>query len=455
MAGWTRRAGDTLEWARQWAAMVWGARPPRTHRDDGRPRHLLLIVRTFPPEVTGGVFRPHAIARYAGEQGWRTTVLAGRIKQETGSAGDYLVRSLPDQVRICRPAERPLAPIARLVPRVNGGLVEATELFELATRELDRDPPGAILASGPPFNTFITARHLARRYEARLILDYRDEWTVGTPIFVKIERLDRRQERLGLAQADAVVFVSESIRRLYVGAFPFLNDGRCHLIVNGWDPEDLLAAGIPPSPAAATKTARIPADPGEIRLTHVGTLGPHLQPDLFLRTLGTVLARRADLLRRLRLLFVGHASVEGRAAIERFPFPDCLTLVDRYLPKPEVLRIMRESTALLVLNGPTLERAIPGKLYEYLACRVPVLAYGDGGEIAEIVREIGGAWMVPLGDESLERCLDAISRGEEPPSDPGKIAGWLAGRTRQEMVKRICELAEQTAGPQAERRGRG
>jgi hypothetical protein len=63
--------------------------------------------------------------------------------------------------------------------------------------------------------------------------------------------------------------------------------------------------------------------------------------------------------------------------------------------------------------------------------------------------------MVPLGDESLERCLEAISRGKEPPTDPGKIARWLAGRTRQEMVKRICELAERTVAAQAGRRGRG
>jgi glycosyltransferase involved in cell wall biosynthesis len=413
----------------------------RNDRDPARLPHLAVLLQTFPPEVAGGVYRPLALAKYAALFGWRVTILAGRIRQKVGEAGEYLLRHLPKDAVVRRPEGPELRPVRRLLPRLEGGPMGSLELFDLGGSVLRSDLPDVLLATGPPFNSFVAGRHLADAFSVPLILDYRDEWTVGTPAFVTLGAGDRAFETACLGRADQVVFVTESIERLYRDAFPFLEAARCRTIRNGWDPGDVTSAEALDGDGAGTYSDAGPDIP---TILHAGTLGAHMTPGVFLEPVTRILARREDLRRGLRICFIGNASGEAPAQLAAFPFPDVLEATNRYLPKPETLARMRRAAAVLLLNGPKLERVIPGKFYEYLATGAPILVHGDAGEIAEIMRELEAGWIVPIGDDvALEAALERVAARSPRPGDPARIAAWLDLHTREAMSRRFFAVADE------------
>lgn len=448
-----RAAIDTVRAKARWSRMqrvaacaAWrsGTRneeSDRSGRDPARLLQLVVLAGTFPPEVSGGVYRPLALAKYAALSGWRVTVLAGRIRQKVGEAGEYLLRHLPKDAAVCRPDGAELRPVGRLLPRLEGGVLGLLELFDLGGSVLRSDPPDVVLATGPTFNSFVAGRHLADAFSVPLILDYRDEWTVGTPAFVTVGARDRVFETACLRRADQVVFVTESIERLYRKAFPFLEAARCRTIRNGWDPDDMVAAEALDDDGEGTSGDAGPDIP---TILHAGKLGLHMPPGVFLDPVSRILARRDDLRRRLRIRFIGEASGEAPAQLAAFPFPDVLEITDRYLPKPQALAQMRRAAAVLLLNGPTLERTIPGKLYEYLATGAPILVHGDAGQIGEIMRELEAGWIVPIGDDAaLEVALEGVAARTPRLGDPARIAAWLDVHTREAMSRRFFAAADE------------
>ena len=63
-----------------------------------------------------------------------------------------------------------------------------------------------------------------------------------------------------------------------------------------------------------------------------------------------------------------------------------------FLPRSQILRTERQADVLLMCRwpDPAEDAVIPGKLFEYIGARRPILATGlDTGEAAEIVREGG------------------------------------------------------------------
>ena len=447
---------DRMGWVaarRAWRGDPSGRGSNGSDKEPARLPHLVVLLQAFPPDVSGGVYRPLALAKYAQQFGWRMTVLAGRVRQNVGETGEYLLRHLPGEVAVHRPDGPELRFGRRFLPRLDGGPLALLELFELGGKVLRSDPPDVLLATGPPFNSFVAGRHLADAFSVPLILDYRDEWTEGTQNFVRVGPGDRAIETACLARADRVIFVTDSVQRLYLNAFPLLQAARCHTIRNGWDPLDVGAAQVLKG-AGAGSGGEAPAGPGagpggdagfdRPTILHAGSLGAHNTPGVFLEQVARILGRREDLRRCLRIRFIGRASGGLPAQFAASPLSDLLEVVDHILPKPAALLQMRRAAAVLLLNGPKRERAIPGKFYEYLAMGTPVLVHGDKGEIPRIVRELGAGWIVPIGDDAaLEASLERVAARARRPGDPARIAAWLDDHTREAMSRRFFAIAEE------------
>src|SRR6185436_18170389 len=97
----------------------------------------------------------------------------------------------------------------------------------------------------------------------------------------------------------------------------------------------------------------------------------------------------------LRVCFVGQKSAKAREQLSAFPHTETIELIDE-VPKPDSLQIMRNADAVLVINEIALNRYLPGKLYEYLAMGTPVLVYGDGGEVATLIKRFDAGCVVPI-----------------------------------------------------------
>ena len=415
----------------RYLAALASARWPAPRALPGR-QTLAIFAWQFPPAVTGGVYRTAAFARHASGAGWRPTVIAGPPPAEPSTAGQYLRRRVPPAVRVHEVAEpRAYWALPPGFPSVDGGFMTAIDSYLEARAVLDAEPPAVVMASGPPFHSFVAAYLAARRYRAPLVLVYRDEWTECPFPFVECGNADWRWQKRCLGAADLVIFTTESQRRHLERRLELTGDETWQVVPNGWDPDDAPRAldGEPP-------VAR-----GPLTLTFAGALGDHTLPGAFLDTLAETLAKAPSLRPDLRIRFVGQKCDAATAQLRSFPFPDLLDCVD-LVPKPEAGRAMRDAHGLLVFNSPAFERYLPGKLYEYIASTTPVLVYGEGGEIHSLVARLGAGLIVPSGDpKSLREAIERL-RSWDRQAGRRVREEWLAGHTRDVLAGRVLRLFE-------------
>lgn len=393
-------------------------------------RRVCLLAWHFPPEVTGGTYRPAALSRYGTEAGLQFTVFTAAFPGDPSPAGRYLVERLPGDVRVIRVPESELRLHSDALPPLDGGALQALETWRAATREFMDVRPGVVYATGPPFHTFVAGRALASRFDVPLILEYRDEWTECPFDFVEAGPADRRWEERCLAAAARVIFTTRSQLEHHVRVFPILERERCVVIPNGWEPEDGTAGAGPEERAAGTKCT----------IVFAGNLGDHTPPDDFLECLRRAVEAEPDLRERFRFLFVGQKSPRTAASIERFSISS-LVEAKAQVPKSAARGILEASGGLLLLNPRALARYVPGKLYEYLAADRPVLVYGEGGEVGELVRRLEAGPVVRSGDaRELASALNQIPGWRPSPAAQTSRRAWLERHTRRALALQTVDL---------------
>lgn len=431
---------DTLIGYKRWLEAILLSRavnpkPPRQLA----ARNLLLIASTFPPAINGGAYRPAALAKYGPEFGWAITVISDSIAKAPTPAGLHLADTVPKGVRVLRIENNTgIKPSWRWYSHIDGGFLNALSMFRLARRELAENPPSAVMASGPRFHSFVAAYYIARYYKAKLILDYRDEWTECPFDFVVKGNADRWWEKRCLRKADKVIFTTNAQLEHQVKVFRELDRSKCCVIPNGWEPSDFVGDKNQFNGAAEAVS--------KLSISFVGALGTTgNSPGNLLTTIEKVFDRRKDLLQRFKIYFVGDKSEEDLPALNDFRYPESIGLVEN-LPRGDAYRLMRESAALLLIYGKSAARYMPGRVFPYIAAGTPLIVYGAEGEAADLVKDFGAGYIVAESDDgALERALDDIAEGRHPQRSD-KVKPWLDGHTYEKMAQRIIALAEGLAG---------
>lgn len=435
-----------------WWALRLGNPPAESPRraPSAKP-HLLLFAWHFPPAINGGVYRPHSLAKYAAKAGWDVTVVSGPLEETESAAGVDLLKSLPPPVRVFR-APRAPTPSYRMIPKSGDGCFpEIITGFQTSAAACRQNPPSVVVASGPPFHTFISAYFAAKRFRAPLVLEYRDEWSVHTPHFVEATAFDKKWERRLLRSASAVIFVTEATRDLYLASIPSLDAGKCAVVPNGWDPDDFRDV-----PTASAHEP--PQNRSRFAISFVGTIGLHNDPSEFVARFQEVTAHCPSLRDRLLVRFVGPKITDrGRRVLASFQqqFQDSMELVDG-VAKAEAVAEMRRTGALLLLLDPFYNTSIPGKLYEYLAAGAPILVFGDTGVAADLVRRLGAGIVVPAGDSSaLQSAFERLSIESREQWDTPERKAWVAKHTRDALAMRLLRLLGGVQPPVVGVTGRG
>lgn len=423
-----------------WQYLQLRGSPPRV--DPVRPsdRRFILLATGFPPDISGGVYRPASLARYAPDLGWVPTVVTHPAPTTFSEAGDALLEYVGPRARVLRTPAHPLLPSHRLFPQVDGSMIAAMDMVGCIRKEFGSDLPGVIVGSGPSFSTFVAAYLAVRDTDRKLVLEYRDEWTLCPFDFVSKARPDLDWERRCLARADLVVLTTQSQKHHLERSFPELVTGKCEVVPNGWEP-----ALLPPSSQSGSE---IEKEDGKLWLTFAGMLGDYADPSVFLNTLAAVLTRRPDLLSCVRVRFVGKKRPLMKSRIQEFPVQGVVHDVN-HVPPAEAKRLMRDSGAVLLFHSPHFERYIPGKLYEYAASGTPILLFDDRGESTRIVRGLNlGRSMASEDEAGLETALDALvalgscHRQQTQPAADSDLGRWLDAHTREALATQLFNLIE-------------
>ncbi|HEY2948731.1 MAG TPA: glycogen synthase [Micromonosporaceae bacterium] len=252
-------------------------------------------------------------------------------------------------------------------------------------------------------------------------------------------------ERVAIEAADAVVAVSEGMRRDVLGAYPAVDPARIRVVHNGIDTEEyapdhgtavLERLGIEPNRPTVTYVGRITRQKG---LPYLLRAARSLPPDAQL----VLLAGAPDTAE------IG-AEVEGLAA-ELRATRDGVVWIQKMLPKPEVIQVLTHSTVFVC---PSVYEPMGIVNLEAMACETAVVATATGG-IPEVVADGETGLLVPIAQASdgtgtplePERFVaDLAAAINALLADPDRAAAYgRAGRERAVSRFSWSAVAERTA----------
>jgi glycosyltransferase involved in cell wall biosynthesis len=385
--------------------------------------------------VTGGTYRLASFTRYASLGGWHVSVFANPEPSHPTAAGEHMLAYAGDS-EVHRISRQGRTPSYSWFPRLDGGLTAALKLARLAKPCLAAAPPSVVIASGPPFASFVAASHVAVHFGVPLVLDYRDEWTQCPFDFVKAARTDLYWEKRCLRQAAAVIFTTDSQLRHQCSMFAF-DELKATVIPNGWEPLD--------QPMPTANEDEDSSQDQRVTIAFVGYLGSHCLPQRFLGTVARLAQERPELRGQWRLQFCGEKSPEAHQELDAFPFQEMIVRLEQ-APRPVATAAMRRATALLAINPPAFSRYIPGKLYDYIASGRPVLAYGTGGEIGRLIADLDVGTAVEDGDSAgLLRAI-AWCAARTSSESKGRVGIWLTHHTREVLARRMVAVLHRVLG---------
>ncbi len=243
-----------------------------------------------------------------------------------------------------------------------------------------------LYSTSPPDSTHLAAHIIARRFSIPWAADCRDPWVAlylrnpATPLH---RALNRRMER-AVAGADRVLVTTSWHEERLRSAYPGIHVER---IPNGYDEEDFMQAGTACRPG------------GAFIIVHCGmlTLGRSSRP--FLEGLARLVRRSPAVAGGIRVVFIGARESANEAWVNRFGLEDIVSFED-IIPHAECTMRERGSHALLLLkhDDARYRGLVPGKLYEYIGARRPILAVVPRGEAARLVADLGRGEVADIGD---------------------------------------------------------
>ena len=419
---------------------------------------LLLVSYHFPPVGGARVQRPVKFVKYLEQFGWDTTALVAenpsvpvhddslcadfpasldirrartlepgyRFKQQMATARAAACESQtarPGLLQRCRAAARRFAgravrATAGVVLQPDPQILWRPAALKAGRQALREQPHQAVLATAPPWSNLLLAETLAREARLPLILDFRDEWDLGSRYLENSQKdavstcvQQRMQNRL-LRRADVILATTmASTARLEERCRQAGGTARVVCIYNGFDADDFHAAAGSMAPGCQTPVCQTQHAGSSFRLVYTGTLWNLTTAEPLVLAIEQLAAQQPQLVSRLELQFVGRKTPEQAALLGRLATAGCQLRLEDYCSHHEALARMLTADALCLLlsDVPGAERVVPAKLFEYLATGRDLLAIAPAGETADIVRSI----------EPRFHCL---------PSDVNSIAGWLASR---------------------------
>lgn len=444
----------------------------------GQPRllrkaALLMVSYYFPPWGGGPVLRTLKMAKYLARAGWDITVLAADPRNyEAVSDDPSLLDELPPSVRCLRTGSLlpSLALVRRLQAEATGDvkaqsrtsrwLVKITRYLHqllipddkvlwlphglfaaiISTRHQRFD---AIYCTVPPHSASLLGVLASYLRRVPLLLDFRDDW-VGNPLFSGkshwARRIDAKLEAWVTGRAAAILVPTEASARLLAKKYPGVVS-RVHVVPNGFDEEDL-----PLEP----RRGRYPPDdsPRTLRCVYAGLVTERRNLLHFARTLRRMNEADEQYTVQLRIAgFIPLALRQELAPMARQGWVKDLG----YLPHGQVLReIVRSDVAVVVSTASEgASTAVPSKLYEYVACGVPVLGLVDPGPTREFIQRHGCGLVCSPGDQlEIEAALEEFKARKRS----GTIGSWtlapneLRAYSRRRAAETVAAVMNQVTG---------
>jgi len=390
---------------------------------DAATRRLLVIAYYFPPMGLSGVQRTLKFVKYFSHFGWEATVLTvdpvgyfaqdktllddlsgGKVRiVRTRAAGPGRLFAKKKVVKL--PSERSRKFLSRVsdtlfVPDNKIGWKRKAVSKAL---ELHKETPfDIIFATAPPFTDFLIGSAIKAEINKPLVFDYRDPW-VDYPFKFYPTPLHKWRnivlEKNALRASSHVITTNRRVKEILIKRYPFFTYYDIDILPQGFDPEDFKTDGE----ANRTRAKKSAATSDVMIITYAGVFWEDRVPDYFLRALHDLFEKKPDLRGRIEAWFIGSFRKESFKLLDLLGLKDSVKILG-YLPHRECVRHLLASDVLWMIVGDDV--GSPGKTYEYIGARKPILGCVPDGFLRTTILEAGGKVVSPNDVNGIERAIE-------------------------------------------------
>lgn len=242
---------------------------------------------------------------------------------------------------------------------------------------LERNPVDAIITTGPPHSLHLIGLKLKQRLNIKWIADFRDPWTtIGYHKKLKLmsfaEKKHKALEREVLTSADQIITTSFTTK----DEFSEMTGKPISVITNGYNAEDFELA----------ETTELDQ---KFTIGHIGSLLSERNPEMLWQVLSGLIKEREDFAAVFQLKLAGTISEDILHSLDTYGLRNH-TVQLGYLSHQEAFHQMQKSQvlALIEIDSEETKGIIPGKLFEYLLAKRPILAIGPKDwDVEQIITE--------------------------------------------------------------------
>ena len=450
----------------------------------------LIIAYRFPPQGGGGVQRTLKFVKYLSRFGWwpvvhtsknpywslwdeslRLEVPAGvRVYQTQTFEVERLEKRLRSLLvgtgtghparHVAAPPLPPTAASARqpgLLAAVSRTLHQHVLMpdpqiawvpwaFAKSLYIAQREAPAVIYSTSPPNSAQVVGLLLKRALHIPWVADFRDPWTEGSRRQIAYEQNKTRQrveealEGAVIRHADQVIVTTEKMAEQFVAKYAPVSRRKFSVITNGFDPPDFREITSEPRHLK----------PEEFNVTLIGNVETMFDATPFLQAVQGLIEESPEIRATLRVNFVGTKRGKYDAFIEQHHLGRHIHYVG-YVPHGDSLQYLAESNVLFFCQVPDYGSAsvqLPGKLFEYLYMRKPILALTVPGVTTDLLERAGlGVIVNPSDLLGIKQALyDLHSQWRQGRSNLTPNEAFIRTFERLRLTERLATIFDAVAG---------
>ncbi|CAM4342124.1 glycosyltransferase family 4 protein [Zobellia roscoffensis] len=243
------------------------------------------------------------------------------------------------------------------------------------TEVLSKENINTIITTGPPHSVHLIGKQLKKDTGVTWLADFRDPWTsIGYHKELKLtsssEKKHKELEHDVLNEADRILVTSHTTKL----EFEQITNQSISVITNGYDSDYQGDAHLD----------------RRFTISHIGSLLTGRNPKNLWQVLSRLAAEDAVFRGDLQLEFMGVVSQDVMDSMYRFELGPYIKMLG-YGSHAEAQHKQQRSQLLLMveIDSEETKGIIPGKLFEYMIAKRPILAIGpEGWEAGSIIKDM-------------------------------------------------------------------
>ena len=384
-------------------------------------KKVLIITYYWPPSGGGGVMRWLKMSKFLPELGWQPIIYTPENPDPSVIDESLLSEIHPDIIELKTPIWEPYNFYRKITGKKSGEKFKSGYISEAAegnwksklsvfirgnflipdprkfwikpsvkflNKFLNENPVDLIISTGPPHSMHIIALGLKKKFNLPWIADFRDPWT-DIDFYHKLklttwaDKKHKNLEKKVLAAADHIVTVSPGC----AADIQKIAHRKIEVINNGFDPTDY--------------DFELPKLDEKFTISHFGAFNKDRNPAALWKVLGELASVNPDFKKLLQIKLIGQTDQSVISEIEKNKLKENIVVKDHLAHKEGLIELSKSQVLLLPLNdAPNVKGILPGKMYEYMALRRPILALGPtDADYAKILGETKAGISLDFNDE--------------------------------------------------------